>query len=429
MTYSDAIKFLYSLRLFGAKFGLENTFRLAELCGNPHNQLNFIHVAGTNGKGSTCAMLESIYRCAGYKTGLFTSPHLVSFTERIQINRTPISQEDVARLAEKIKGLLQNFTIDHHPTFFEVVTVMALCYFAEKECDVVIWETGLGGRLDATNIVTPLASVITNIGLDHQQWLGPTIAHIAAEKAGIIKSGIPVITAADEPEALDVITETAWAKGSPISFVDIENTFLPPLNEIQLPLPGEHQKINAALAIETVEALQRRLPVPEWAIIEGLSTVYWPGRMQVVNKGKNKIVLDGAHNPPAVRALKNAFKNVFLKQTPTLIVGILKDKDIQAIAQELSGLSDTIIAVEISTDRSARAGQIKEAFLKVDPSAKIICARDLKTALSLVQEVPLTLITGSLYLIGEAMELLGLSPTQVTDEKALNDWTINRFPR
>jgi dihydrofolate synthase/folylpolyglutamate synthase len=216
MTYPNAIHFLYDLRWFGAKFGLENTFKLAALAGNPQDKLRFIHVAGTNGKGSTCALLESIYRAAGLRVGLFTSPHLVSFRERIQVNRQLISEADVVRLVEELQLALKEFPKDHHPTFFEVVTLMALRYFAEQKCDLVIWETGMGGRLDATNIVTPLASVITNISFDHQQWLGDTLAKIAGEKAGIIKPGVPVLTATDAPEALEVIEETARRLNAPL---------------------------------------------------------------------------------------------------------------------------------------------------------------------------------------------------------------------
>src|SRR2546421_1160738 len=220
MTYPEAIQFLYDLRLFGLKLGLENTFRLAALAGNPQERLRFIHVAGTNGKGSTCAMLESIYRTAGLKTGLFTSPHLVSFCERIQVHRQPISESDVVRVLSELRPLLQKFSADAHPTFFEVITVMALKYFAEANCDLVIWETGLGGRLDATNIVTPLASVITNVQFDHQQWLGESLAKIAFEKAGIIKPGVPVISAADSPEALQVIEQIARERNSPLKLVN-----------------------------------------------------------------------------------------------------------------------------------------------------------------------------------------------------------------
>ena len=184
MNYAEAIQFHYGLQLFGTHFGLERTRRLAALAGNPQEKLRFIHVAGTNGKGSTCAMLESIYRAARLRVGLFTSPHLVSFRERIQIDRQLIPESELIRLVEEIKPLLKEFPADNHPTMFEVVTVMALRYFAERKCDLVIWETGMGGRLDATNIVTPLASVITNIALDHQHWLGDTLEKITAEKGG-----------------------------------------------------------------------------------------------------------------------------------------------------------------------------------------------------------------------------------------------------
>src|SRR5258708_6158359 len=209
MTYEAAIQFLYSLRLFGTKLGLENTFKLAAAAGNPQDHLRFIHVAGTNGKGSTCAMLESIYRAAGLRVGLFTSPHLVAFGERIQVDRQLIPETAVADLVGEMKPLLKQFPPEEHPTFFEVVTVMALGYFAAQKCDLVVWETGLGGRLDATNIVNPLASVITNIQYDHQNYLGESLASIAFEKAGIIKPRVPVITGTDSPEALEVIHATA----------------------------------------------------------------------------------------------------------------------------------------------------------------------------------------------------------------------------
>src|SRR5471032_2239872 len=216
MTYAEAIQFLYGLQMFGANFGLENTRKLAALAGNPQEKLRFIHVAGTNGKGSTCAMLESIYRAAGLRVGLFTSPYLVSFRERIQINRQLIPESELVRLVEEFQPLLKQFPADNHLTLFEVVTAMALKYFAEQKCDLVIWETGLGGRLDATNIVTPLASVITNIAFDHEQWLGNTLEKIAAEKAGIIKPGIPAVTATDEPSALGVIEKIAREKNAPL---------------------------------------------------------------------------------------------------------------------------------------------------------------------------------------------------------------------
>src|SRR5437588_8980165 len=282
MTYPEAIQFLYSLRLFGLKFGLENTFKLAALAGSPQEKLRFIHVAGTNGKGSTCAMLESIYREAGLRVGLFTSPHLVAFGERIQINRQLIAKDDIVRLVSEMQSLLKHFAPDEHPTFFEVVTVLALRYFTEQKCDLVVWETGLGGRLDATNIVTPLASVITNIQYDHQKWLGETLASIAAEKAGIIKPGIPVITGADEPEAIQVIECIARRQNAPLTVVSPSEAQRPPLSAIELPLLGQHQRLNAALAIATVRALSSRISVSDDCIRAGLSRVHWAGRLQLL---------------------------------------------------------------------------------------------------------------------------------------------------
>src|SRR5580765_2210701 len=267
MTYPEAIQFLYSLRMFGTKLGLENTFKLAELAGNPQKDLRFVHVAGTNGKGSTCAMLESIYRAAGLKTGLFTSPHLVSFCERIEINRQLIPENEVARLVSELQPLMKNFPAGAHPTFFEVVTIMALKYFREQNCDLIIWETGLGGRLDATNIVTPLATFITNVQFDHQLWLGDSMAKIAFEKAGIIKPGVPVITAAEDPEALTVIERIARARNAPLTVISRTTRQSPPLSKIKLPLVGEHQRLNAAVALETVKVLQPAIPVSDSAVI------------------------------------------------------------------------------------------------------------------------------------------------------------------
>src|SRR4051812_26181145 len=256
--------------------------RLAELCGNPQDSLRFIHVAGTNGKGSTCAMLESMYQTAGFRVGLFTSPHLVQFGERIQVNRQQISQSEIVKLVEEMQPLLASFPRDHHPTFFEVVTVMALRHFLEQRCDLVIWETGLGGRLDATNIVRPLASVITNIQYDHQKWLGNTLEQIAYEKAGIIKAGMPCISGATEPEAIKVIRETAASQSSPLTLVTLAQTHEAPLADLALPLLGEHQRMNAAVAVATVRVLQASLPVREATVSRGLQNVSWPGRMQVV---------------------------------------------------------------------------------------------------------------------------------------------------
>ncbi len=372
MTYPEAIQFLYGLRLFGVKFGLDNTFKLAALAGNPQNRLRFIHVAGTNGKGSACAMLESIYRAAGLRVGLFTSPHLVSFRERIQVNRQLIPENEVIRLVEGLLPLLKQFPTDHHPTFFEVVTVMALKYFAEQECELVIWETGLGGRLDATNIVTPLASVITNIAFDHEQWLGDTLGQIAAEKAGIIKSGVPIITATDEPEALAVIERTAREKKAPLRQIPKAEG----RGQKAEPLLGEHQKINAALALVTVEVLQKQIPVPAEKIRAGLAKVDWPGRLQLIQKPHGqRILLDGAHNVAGVKALRQTLEKHFGDAKFTLVLGVLRDKDWRHICGTLAPPAARVLTVPVASERTAGAPELAEACRTANPSADVrVCA-------------------------------------------------------
>src|SRR5436190_19580087 len=434
MTYPDAIQFLYQLRWFGAKFGLENTFKLTELAGNPQKRLRFIHVAGTNGKGSTCAMLESIYRAAGLKVGLFTSPHLVSFGERIQVNRRPIPEPDVARLVAEMQGLLAQgwpattgaprSSPEPHPTFFEVVTVMALQYFAEQTCDLVIWETGLGGRLDATNIVTPLASLITNIQLDHQQWLGHSLASIASEKAGIIKPGVPILTAADAPEALRIIEETARRELAPLSVLGPDMADAPPLDEIELPLPGRHQRLNAALAVATIRTLLPQLPLDDEAMRAGLATVDWPGRLQLITRPSGqKILLDGAHNVAGAEILADALKEIFPLPERTLILGILRDKDYEKMCHILAPLMRRILLVPISSERSATPAELAEACRRSNPRAQVLECTNLREALGRATDDEFLAIAGSLYLIGEAMELMHCSPA-APGERRLNEWAV-----
>jgi dihydrofolate synthase/folylpolyglutamate synthase len=450
MTYSDAIRFLYSLRWFGAKFGLTNTFKLAELAGNPQNQLRFIHVAGTNGKGSTCAMLESIYRAAGLRVGLFTSPHLVALGERIQVNRRVIPERQIARLVAEMQSLLAagwgtrssinpvgdpaRGMVPHgpqdghtapleHPTFFEVVTVMALRYFAEQHCDLVIWETGLGGRLDATNIVTPLASVITNIQYDHQKWLGETLASIAAEKAGIIKPGIPVLTATDAPAALQVIAETARGKEAPLTTLSPAEMERPPLDTLHLPLLGQHQRMNAAVAVATVRALAAQISVSEEVIRAGLSRVRWAGRLQMVSRPSGqKILLDGAHNIGGAGILAAAMKEYFPGAKRTLILGILEDKDWPGMCEILAPLAGRILLVPVPSERSATPQELAAACRRAYPGVETIECASLGEALAATAKDRFVTIGGSLYLIGEAMELLHLSPATANSERALNEW-------
>lgn len=426
MKYAEAIKFLYELRWFGAKLGLENTFKLAALAGNPQNQLRFIHVAGTNGKGSTCAMLESIYRVAGLRVGLFTSPHLVSFRERMQVNRQLISEADVVRFVKEIQPWLGTFPAEHHPTFFEVVTVMALRHFAEQKCDLVIWETGLGGRLDATNIVTPLASVITNIQYDHQRWLGETLERIAAEKAGIIKPGVPVLTAAKEPEALAVIEATAKRLKAPFHRVATVHTTRNP-KYAALPLLGEHQQMNAALAVATVGVLQEKIPVSETVIGKGLSTVNWPGRLQLVTRSDGrKVLLDAAHNPAGVATLRAALKEHFSGERPVFILGVMQDKDWSSMCQLLAPMAARILCVPVNSERGTDPAQLREACSHANPAVQVLACSSLVQAFEQAATEPLVVVAGSIYLIGEAMELLKLTPLPLGDEKGLNEWLPRR---
>ncbi|HXB60032.1 MAG TPA: folylpolyglutamate synthase/dihydrofolate synthase family protein [Candidatus Acidoferrales bacterium] len=421
MKYSEAIQFLYSLRLFGAKFGLENTLKLAALAGEPQKKLRFIHVAGTNGKGSTCAMLESIYRAAGLRVGLFTSPHLVSFRERIQIGRQWIPEKEVVRLVDKFRVWLEQFPKDHHPTFFEVITVMALEFFSDHACDVVIWETGLGGRLDATNIVTPLASVITNIALDHQQWLGDTLDKIAAEKAGIIKPGIPVVTATDEPSALAVIKKTAKEKKAPLTTV--AKSKLEAELAGALSLSGEHQRHNAALALATVEILQKQIPVTKPQIIAGLHYVEWPGRLQLMETDGKRILLDGAHNVAGAKALRDAIEKNFPTDDRTLILGILDDKDWRQICELLAPIAETILAVPVLSNRTAKPKELAGVCRTANPAAKVSVCDSLDEAFQKMPLNHLTIVAGSLYLVGEALERLGYFPP-ATRERELNEWNV-----
>ncbi len=491
MTYPEAIQFLYDLRWFGLKLGLENTFKLAALAGNPQDKLRFIHVAGTNGKGSTCAMLESIYRAAGLRVGLFTSPQLVSFRERIQVNRELISEKDVVRLVASLReqsrrgvsrapaaergGLSRDAVAvvetqgistafdrqepcalpsgapldrrDGCPTFFEFVTVMALNYFAEQHCDLVIWETGMGGRLDATNIVRPLASVITNIQFDHQKWLGNTLEEIAAEKAGIIKPGVPVITATDAPEALEVIARIACEKDVPLIKVGQASSPSVAGGTPALALLGEHQRLNAAVAVATVRVLQNKLPVSDEAIRRGLETVQWPGRLQLVTTATGQtFLLDGAHNAAGALALREALCSGAIRRAiplrsssakgirdirrqdagSTLILGVLEDKDWQRVCAALAPLAGRILLVPVPSERTAAPELLRDACAKINPAVQTIACPSLADALKQTANDPFVIITGSLYLVGEAMESLELSPAPAASERGLNEWTSKK---
>jgi len=439
MTYPETIDYLYGIRLFGQKLGLETMQYLLRLMGDPQNSLRFIHIAGTNGKGSVAAMLHAVLSRAGYKTGLYTSPHLVSFCERFQINGQPIAEADVVRLVEQLKPFLERVAAHPEfraPTFFEAVTAMALQHFQEQKVDVVVWETGLGGRLDATNVVTPLASVITNIAFDHTQYLGETLPQIATEKCGIIKPGIPVVTASVTEEVLRVIQATASSQGCPLTVVgqDIHAARLSEDEQgqrveltgarldygpITIPLLGAHQTINCATAVAALEA--SGLPVTTRQVPEGLSQTAWPGRFQIVNHNP-MVVLDGAHNAAAADRLAATLRERCAGQKLTLILGVLRDKNYDQMCQILAPLAERIFCLPVNSERTCDPDQLARWCMAANPRLRITIAKNPAEAYAQARKenAEAIVITGSLFLVGEALDRLGFAhPTRAKTPKEL----------
>ncbi len=428
MTYSETIEYLYGIRLFGQKLGLETTQYLLRLMGDPQKSLRFIHIAGTNGKGSVAAMLHAVLSASGYKTGLYTSPHLVSFCERFQVNGRPIDEADVVRLVEGIKPVLEQVAANpefHAPTFFETVTAIALRYFEEQKVDVVVWETGLGGRLDATNVVVPLVSVVTNIAFDHTQYLGETLAQIAGEKCGIIKPGVPVVTAAVAEEALQVIQSSAAAQGSALTAVgrDICATRLSEDEQCQrleltgtrrsygpltIPLLGAHQTINCATAVAALEA--SGLAVSTKQVHDGLIRTAWPGRFQIVHHDP-PVVLDGAHNAAAAERLAATLREHIAGRKLTLILGVLRDKNYDQMCQILAPLAVRVLCVPVNSERTSEPDQLARWCKAANPAARITVERNLSSAYAQARSegAETIAITGSLFLVGEALDRLGFA--------------------
>jgi dihydrofolate synthase / folylpolyglutamate synthase len=390
VTYEESLDWLYSTQQFGIKLGLENIRGLLKALGNPHERLAFVHVAGTNGKGSVCAMLDAVLRAAEHKTGLYTSPHLIDFRERIRVDGEKIPREAAAQGLETLRTLAA--TWDHSPTFFEFATALALRHFAESDCEFVVLETGMGGRLDATNAVVPLASVITPIALDHTRWLGETVAEVAWEKAGIIKARVPVVSARQDPAAAEVITRRAGELACSLRFV--EEAY----EGAELALQGMHQRRNAALAVASLQA--GGLEVPADAIVRGLREVRWPGRFQMVGE---RFVLDGCHNPHAAEQLLINWREVFGAEQATVIFGALADKDYSTMLEILAPISREVLLVPVRSERAAAP----EVLASSCPVAHrtFSCAKD-----ALEASEGRTLVTGSLFLVGEVLESLGFEP-------------------
>ena len=388
MTFDESLTWLNTTQFFGIKLGLENTRRLLDHLGNPERKLRIFHVAGTNGKGSVCAMLDSVFRTAGLRCGLYTSPHLCDFRERMVVDGNRISRKAAAEILTCLREFCKDWP--HPPTFFELTTAMALAHFSREKCDVVVLETGMGGRLDATNTVTPLVSIITPIAMDHAEWLGDSIAKIAVEKAGIIKPSIPVVSARQTPEASGVLQNQASGFGSPLMFV--EHAYAG-----QIGLAGAHQKWNAALAVAAIHA--SGISVPDTTIETGLRDVVWPARFQKIG---DQIILDGAHNPHASEALVATWREHFGTQKASIIFGAMKDKDSREMLAVLSGIAEAFFFVPVDSPRSAEPAELMRSTAQ---TAKIFSSLTSAIDAATAEPAPV-LITGSLFLAGEALSVL-----------------------
>jgi dihydrofolate synthase/folylpolyglutamate synthase len=425
MSYKGTIEYLYGLQKYGMKFGLDNISKLLSAAGNPHESFRAVHVAGTNGKGSTSSMTESILRTGGVRTGLFTSPHLVSFTERIRIDGEEIAEGDVIALAEEVRGIAEGMD-DFSPTFFEVVTAMAFLHFRRMKVDWAVVETGLGGRLDATNVVRPEVSVITSIGLDHREFLGGTLREIAGEKAGIIKEKVPVVSSAQPPEAADVLARRAGVTGSafflyPVDFSSETVSETPgsvcfdyhgstDYRRLDLPLAGGYQAVNASVAVKTIEVISEKHTGLRCNVREGLARVRWPGRLELIRKDP-PVLIDGAHNPEAARSLSLYLEKLRAGRYRriVLIAGIMGDKDIEGILAHLLPHASETIFTAPSYGRAAPAGVLASYASSLGYSSRE--TRTVAEAMALAEDLYLPgdiiVVTGSFYTIGEAREILG----------------------
>ena len=415
MNYPDSVQFLYALgnEIKTAKLGLDRIRVVLDALGPPQDRLHFVHVAGTNGKGSTCAMIESGLRADGRRTGLFTSPHLSQPTERIRIDGQPISAERFAdafnRVHAVVERLLSEGAIDLHATYFETVTAMALLVFAEERVDMVVLEVGLGGRLDATNVVTPDLCVITPIDFDHESFLGKSLESIAGEKAGVLKPGVPAVFSRQRPEAEAVLEQRGTELG-----LSVSRTADRPLRELRLTaegshfhlkdleircsLAGEHQVENAATA--AIALLQ--LGVRHKAIKIGIESTQWPGRLEHIG---GRFILDGAHNPAGARALAAYIDRFYSHRYVSLIYGAMRDKAVAEITGILFPRAQRVI---VTAPRQSRA-LAPESILEIVGHPDLQIAPDIDMALEMVRQGPdkdAVFITGSLFLVAEARKLL-----------------------
>jgi dihydrofolate synthase/folylpolyglutamate synthase len=421
LSYPDSVQYLYALGneiKSGAKLGLERMRDLLAGLDHPERSQRLIHVAGTNGKGSTSAMIAAALRQGGLRTGLYTSPHLIEPTERININGAAVTRESFAeafsvvhRMAEQ---MLLEERLDAHPSYFETVTAMALLLFKEQ-CDIGVIEVGLGGRLDATNVIDPELCVITPVAYDHEAYLGNTLAAIAAEKAGILKPGVPAVMATQDPAAGAVIEERARemncplirAENHPLSHIDANAQgcrFVLDGESYACPLPGRHQMENARAAILASKALGLS---PE-QIATGFETVRWPGRLELVSRQPD-FILDGAHNPAGAAALAAYIREFYAERPVWLVFGAMRDKAVEEVAEQLFPLADRIIATAPNFTRALRPEAVLDLSTELSGHGEAIIAATIADAIQLARLAPPTaavFFTGSLFLVGEARALL-----------------------
>lgn len=393
MHYPEAIEWLFSTQMFGIKLGLDGPRHLLkEYLAYPAHGVKVIHVAGTNGKGSTCAMIDSIARACGYRCGLFTSPHLIDYRERIRVSGGEIPEESCAVMLTELRALCER--MDQHPTFFEITLVLAMRWFRLRECEIIVLETGMGGRLDATTAVPADVCVITPVGLDHMQYLGNSLKEIAKEKAGIFVSGKPAISSPQEPEVRQVLEKEANEMRSPLEFIE------EPLLGYPMALAGEHQTWNAALAANALYRLG--IPLSADSVGYGLSHVSWPGRFETIRPG---IILDGAHNPHSANVLANTWRGCFPGKKAALVFSAVSGKDIAGILETLAPIASRIFFCPIDTPRAVQVDDLA-GFLPVDsPPHETFQTLEAALSAALAHEGP-ALVAGSLFLVGETRALL-----------------------
>ncbi len=387
---ATALDWLYSTQMFGIKLGLEGITRLLREAGVLYPRARVIHVAGTNGKGSTCAFAESVARAAGYRTGLFTSPHLVAFNERIRVNGENIPDADAARLIEQVRQLTADW--ETTPTFFELVLAIAMLYFAEQQVDIIILETGMGGRLDATNAVPKDVAVLCPIGMDHTQYLGSNLEDIAREKAAIIAWHRPALSAPQEPAAMRALHEAAERMDTDCRIIREEC-------DLPLGLAGAHQRRNAALALAALHALPHFLRSPEEEA-RGLRDTRWPGRFEEIAPG---VIMDGAHNPPAIRTLVAAWRERFGARRARCLYAGAADKALDEVIALLAPIVEAWVLPPVQSPRILPAHELAAKVARLS-SAPISTPSTLSEALADLP--PGTLICGSFFLLGEAKALL-----------------------